>query len=260
MTPTEPTRPDGRGGLIDAEDRHWPHPVHRPDWFTNPPSQVGRFIKTGDVIETSMPHSDTDNNIRGYYVFHHRVSLTFPSYTIQMFANGLIEEWTDAFGMTGSSHIAFGDLCFHGLTTMGAPRCKNLSSPADEAIGNNFYRPHNHPNINDTTLPLRSAALVRKHTSILGKGGTGFFRMFFIPEQRQTAGVLDRTYINAMNAAMADIANYVDASIRGGATALLALYHKEASEKTGTVQTTPVNSVSTGTTLSSVRGRQTVRS
>ena len=83
--------------------------------------------------------------------------------------------------------------------------------------------------------------------------------MFFITENMNNAGSLASLYIRAMNRAMADIANYVDASVSGGATAQLALYHKGASEKSGTVQTTPVNSVSTGTVISSVRGRQTVR-
>ena len=260
MKPTEPTRPDGRGGIIDAENRHWPHPVHRPDWFTNPPDQVGRFIKTGDVIETSMPHYDTSNQLRAWYVFHHRVSLTFPSYTIQAFANGMIQEWRGAW----QGGFVIGHLrdrwCFHGLTTIGAPRCKNLSSPTDEAIGNNFLRVGNAPGVNDTTLPIRSAGLVRKHTSLLGKGGTGFFRMCFVPESANHSGGLSANYVNAMNEAMADISNYVDASISGGATAILALYHKGASEKTGTVQSTPVNSVSCGNILSSVRGRQPVRS
>ena len=260
MKPTEPTRPDGRGGIIDAENRHWPHPVHRPDWFTNPPDQVGRFIKTGDIIQTSMPHYDTSNQLRAWYVFHHRVSLTFPSYSIQAFANGMIEEWTDAFHTKGRMRETRGATCFHGFTTMGAPHCKNLSSPADEAIGNNFYRVNNVPGFNDTTLPIRSVGLVRKHTSLLGKGGTGFFRMCFITEHQNNAGMLSTAYINDMNDAMADISNYVDASISGGATAVLALYHKEASEKSGAVESTPVNSVSTGARISSLRSRQPVRS
>ena len=83
--------------------------------------------------------------------------------------------------------------------------------------------------------------------------------MCFIPETAQTSGGLTALYVENMNAAMADISNYVDASISGGATAILALYHKPASEKTGTVQSTPVESVSCGNIISSVRGRQTVR-
>ena len=114
--------------------------------------------------------------------------------------------------------------------------------------------------MNDTTLPIRSVGLVRKHTSILGKGGVGFFRMFFIPEPAQTAGHLTQKYIDSMNGAVADIANYVDGSVRGGATATLAIYHRGESEKTGTVQSTPVTSVSTGATISSLRSRQPVRS
>ena len=260
MKPTEPTRPDGAGGVLDAEGRHWCDLVNHPGHYSNPPSQVSRFVETGDIIETSMPWYSTFQTGAFYTVFHHHVRLTFPSYTIQAFANGMQEEWIDACKANSGHSTARESYIFPPRITIGAAFCRNLSSPFDEAAANRAYVTGSDPRFSSQPLPLRTAALVRKHTSRIAKGGTGFFRMPFVPKAANHSGGLGSIYIEVMNAFLADIANYVDASIQGGATATLVLYHQTESKKTGTVQTTPVNSVSTHPILSSVRGRVSVRS
>ena len=259
MKPTEPTRPDGRGGVLDADGRHWFDLDHQPDWYSNPIRQTDNFIKSGDIIETSMQYWSTQHTTPVWNVFHHRVTLTFPTYSIQAFANGMMEEWIDALKQVGANRHPRELFVFTGLTNVGPAVCRNLSNPTQEATSvRSHVIPLDSGNGPDS-CPLRTAAVVTKHTQRVTRGGTGRFLMPYVPEVQQSSGGLTALYTQDMVGLLSDVANYVDASITGGATAIMALYHQTASKKTGTVQTSPVTHVSIKPRCGSLRSRQVVR-
>ena len=251
--------PDGRGGGIDGEGRHYPFPVGRPDYWSNPASEIERPVKSGDIIETSMPFSVDGDGPFGWQVWHHRVTLTVQEPEIQDLADGMQQEWAQAFGSGSASRFVHSPMMGNGLV-VGPCRVQNLSSPSDEAVATQTWRSsQQHPPGNEL-LPLRAAVLVRKHTALFGRGGLGYFRLPGAAEYAQVAGHLTAEAITYFTNAYSDLANFTDIGNLTGSRAALVLYHRGASEKSGAVETTPVDSVSCASVMSSVRDRVRVSS
>ena len=252
--PVHPLTPDGRGGFIDATQCHYPHPEQL-DYWSNPEAPIGTTIlKTGDVIEVSMPLQFPKGQIFGYNVFHYRVTVPVNNYTIQQFADGVMEEWQDA-GFNKLLTQQSIQICPTG-TVWGPCHVRNLSSKGVEANADAVI------SFGTTAVdgcPLRSAFLVRKHTAVEGKPGHGRFLFAPVSENAQRAGVVNADALTLLERATADIANLVDVDGITGVLAILVIYNQTASKKTGTIQTTVGKSVSASHILSSVRDRVRVR-
>ena len=252
--PVHPLTPDGRGGFIDATQCHYPHPDQL-DYWSNPEAPIGTAIlKTGDVIEVSMPLQFPAGQIFGYNVFHYRVTIPVNNYTIQQFADGVMEEWGDAYNVTRfQARFPY----FATGAVWGPCHVRNLSSKGVEANADSsitFTDPQP-----TEAISLRSAFLVRKHTAVEGKTGHGRFLFAPVSENGQTAGVANPTALTEIERATADIANLVDVDGITGVLAILVIYNQTASKKSGTIQTTVGKSVSASHILSSVRDRVRVR-
>lgn len=256
--PQEPTIPDGRQGLLTKDLVHYPNGWRPPYVWGNPEADIGRAVKAGDIMQCSMPLSYGQDDPYGYLVFHYNVQLTagITDYDVQKFADGLQEEWAQAWG---AGTFGQRSILFSSFAKFGPVHVKNLSSPGDEAVANKVWQGNSNEGHGRATLSLRSAVVVRKHTAWAGRGNQGRMYLGGVNETAQRAGRMEGGGPAYVEAAMADLARMNDINGLSGVSAFMVVYSPKQSAGTSAIVTTPVTSVSCAPILGSIRDRVRVR-
>ena len=247
----------GTHGMADDSGRYYPYPYSLPNFYSNPPREVEGPIKTGDIIQVSMPLRLGSAEPFGYNVWHYRVNVTINNFTIQAFADGVQQEVKQA----ATAHLKYraaGSAVLIGQGVSWGPcQVLNLSQPGFEANADDTYRTGTAHQGGDP-LSLRTCAVVIKHTAVSGKTGLGRFNIAPIAEGAQRAGELLTGIPAAFEGFLADLANMTDINGLSGANATMVIYNQTASKAQNKIIVTPVSSVSCHPILGSIRGRARV--
>lgn len=252
--PVKPFVPDGTGGFTDAEGYYYPRADDLGMWSTPHDVMAIPAIATGHIIETAMPFAFPEGNNVGYFVYHHRAVIGAGVYTIQQYANGMQQEWKQAM----ESNVPSAGVpwqYFAAGTVFGPCHCVNLSVAAQEASAINTYKVIQGNFIQQQALPIRSTAMVRKHTSRPGKKGQGRIQLAPIADGAQESGKLRENAITGFTGFVSDLASYNDVGSTGAASFAMVILNNPRPAPGGTVLFTLVTSVSCAASMSSVRDR-----
>lgn len=252
--PVKPFVPDLIGGFTDAEGFYYPRADDLGIWSTPHDVMASSTITTGHIIETAMPFAFPEGRHVGYFVYHHRAVIGAGVYTIQQYAVGMQQEWKQAMDSVVSS-AGVPRQYFAKGAVFGPCHCVNLSVTNQEATALETYKVPTENFVNQEALPLRSTAMVRKHTARLGRKGNGRIQLAPIAEGAQTSGKLSSNAITGFSGFVADLASYNDVGTTGTGSFAMVLLNNPRPSPGGTVLFTPVTSVSCAQTMSSIRDR-----
>ena len=253
--PREPVgkgRPDGVGGLVDDDGFHYPR---ADDWqtYNRPQDSVGRNVQVGDIIQCSIPwHAYAGGEPFAWSVLHFRAKTLLGVHTIQTFTDAVAEELGQALIGGENVGIFIGGSSKRGAFA-GPILSQNLSSTGDEALSDTVRFGGT---TNDVVLtPLRSAAVIVKHTATPGRSGRGRWYFPLITASVQEGGALHESVREFLETRAADFANLNDVQSGGVGNFEMVVWSPTKSASTGALVAYPVTSVSCYAVMGSIRDR-----
>lgn len=237
--------------------RHYPHPGQW-DVFVNPRGHSLGQTAVGDALEILV--TTFINNAAqafAHVVLHYVVKRVQGNPTFNQFAQHMAEGIKAAFtSTTGGDHA---DALYRNTIKFGPPIVRSLKDSTEEAEPAVTWPGRRASDIATGTVPLRSAAVVKKGTAKVGRAFQG--RMYLPPfdETVQTAGIIDSGAIDDLNRTLGKLQEIADPNaLTTGDAGDLGVYSRTKSKDQPSPIVTPVTSLAARSVYGSQRRRQHV--